>query len=185
MADGGVDRERGGEAPARLLGLDVGSVRVGVALSDAGGVFAQPLAVLRRWPARGQPTVAGALAGWAADHQVTAMVVGRPLRMSGEAGPAVVAVEAYVASLAAALPLAVIWWDERLTSREAERALIAAGMRREQRRQQIDQVAAALILQSYLDARRSPLGAPRQGPGEVSPGGDASGGAQGRPAGPF
>ena len=155
--------------PARLLGLDIGSVRIGVALSDPTGVFAEPLAVLRRWPVRGRPTAAVSLATWAAEHQITQVVVGRPLRMSGEEGPAVATVETTVACLLADLDVDIIWWDERLSSREAERMMIGCGVRRDRRRETIDMVAASLILQSYLDARRSSIGVALP-PGE----GDAS-----------
>lgn len=136
----------------RILGIDVGSVRVGIALSDPLGITAQPLEVIDR---RRQDPLQR-IAALVQEHEVQRIVVGRPLRLDGGAGPAVAQSEEFVASLAKVLGegVPISWWDERLTTRVAERAMIQDGVRRENRRQSIDKVAAALILQSYLDATR-------------------------------
>ena len=132
----------------RTLALDVGSVRVGVAISCPFGSFAQPLEVV---PRKGDAV--GRIVALAAEHEAACVVVGRPLRLNGEVGPAVLAIEKFVAELAPKLPCPVAWWDERLTTRAAERDMIALGARRSERRGNIDKVAAALILQAYLDSR--------------------------------
>ncbi len=133
----------------RLLGLDIGSVRIGVALSDPLGITAAPLEVIDR---RRQEPLARIVA-LIAEHEVSGIVVGQPLRLDGEAGPAVEGVQAFVAELAARVSVPIALWDERLTTAQAEREMIADGVRRQKRRQSIDRVAAALILQSYLDSR--------------------------------
>ncbi len=134
----------------RILGVDVGSVRVGVALCDPLGITAQPLLVIERK----REDVFARLAALAREHEVTELVVGYPLRLSGEHGPATEAVDAFIAELAKHLTLKVTRWDERLTTAAAERSMKEGGARRAKRRANIDKVAAALILQSYLDSRR-------------------------------
>ena len=133
----------------RLLGLDVGSVRIGVALSDPLGVIATPLEVIDR---RRQDPLTRIVA-LVEEHEVHRLVVGQPLRLSGEVGPAAESVQVFVDQLAARLSVPIELWDERLTTAQAEREMIADGVRRKKRRQNIDRVAAALILQSYLDAQ--------------------------------
>ena len=133
----------------RLLGVDVGRVRVGVALSDPLGMIAQPLEVIERKhtdPFR-------RLAALAREHAVEAIVVGLPSNLDGSAGEASVAIERFVAKLRDKVEVPVELWDERLTTAMATRTMIEAGVRRSDRRERIDKVAAALILQSYLDAR--------------------------------
>jgi putative Holliday junction resolvase len=134
----------------RILALDVGSVRIGVALSDPMGIIAQPLEVIDR--RRGQALAR--IAELVASYEVSGVVVGKPLTLRGEAGLAVEAIDAFVAELSEAVEVPITWWDERLSTAQAERAMIAGGVRRGDRRQRIDKVAAALILQSYLDAQR-------------------------------
>jgi putative Holliday junction resolvase len=133
----------------RILGIDVGSVRVGIALSDPLGVTAQPLEVIDR---RKVDAVAR-IASLVAEHEVQHIVIGKPLRLDGSTGQAVEAVEAFCDELSKSISVPVELWDERLSTAQAERAMIEGGVRRARRRQSIDQVAAALILQSYLDAR--------------------------------
>ena len=134
----------------RFLGLDVGSVRIGVSLSDPTATFAQPHEVIIR--RRTEPVAR--IAELVMDYEVHRIVVGRPLRLSGEDGPAVQAIESFVGALQEKIVTPVEWWDERLTTPAAERIMIEDGVRRQRRRANIDKVAAALILQSYLDARR-------------------------------
>jgi putative holliday junction resolvase len=132
----------------RILGLDVGSVRIGVALSDPMGIVAQPFEVIDRRATEPLTRIAEIIS----ENGVERVVIGRPLRLSGEAGPAVLAIEAFVAELEGKVAVPLELWDERLSTAQAERAMIEGGARREKRRQNIDKVAAAIILQSYLDA---------------------------------
>jgi putative Holliday junction resolvase len=133
------------------MGLDVGEKRIGVALSDPFASFAQPHTTLAR--SREAADVAQ-LATIARDHEVTALVIGLPLHMSGEESAMAAQIRTFGDRLGAELGLVVTYWDERLTSREAERTLIAGGVRRKKRKQVVDQVAAVLILQGYLDSVR-------------------------------
>lgn len=132
----------------RALGLDVGTVRIGVALSCPFGRMAQPLVVLSR---KDRPFAQ--IAELCERHEVETLVVGRPLRLNGEAGPAVAAIEKFVDVLQQRLGRQVTWVDERLSTAAAERTMISMGARRQTRRDNIDKVAAAILLQSYLDTR--------------------------------
>ncbi|HYT25866.1 MAG TPA: Holliday junction resolvase RuvX [Actinomycetota bacterium] len=136
----------------RVLGLDVGSRRLGVALSDPSGTVASPLVTL---PRRGPPEDALALGRLAAEHRAATVVAGLPLTLAGREGPAAHAVRAYLGELQALLPgLDFELVDERLSTAAAERALISGGVRRQERRAVVDQVAASLFLQTWLDAAR-------------------------------
>jgi putative Holliday junction resolvase len=130
------------------LGVDAGSVRVGLAASDPTGTLASPVAVLAR---RDPATLWDRVRREAAARGARCLVVGLPRRLDGSEGAEAVAARALAAEAAAQTGLPVELWDERFTSAEAERALIAVGRRRQQRRQTIDAVAAALMLQSWLD----------------------------------
>lgn len=140
------------ETVGRALGVDVGSVRVGIALSDESRTIASPLAVLARAPAR---QLWSRLRDQAGVHAVSVVVVGLPLRLDGSEGDMARAARAFAVDVERELCVPVALWDERLTSVQAERSLIAAGERRSTRRGRIDTVAAALMLQSWLDAQRS------------------------------
>ena len=131
------------------MGLDVGGRRIGVAVSDETWLIATPL----RYVERG-PRDRAELRRLAAEYGVGRLVVGLPTGLSGREGPQAAEVRAYAEALAADLGLPLDYWDERLTSAIAERTLIAAGTRRADRRERIDAVAAAVILQDYLDAAR-------------------------------
>lgn len=137
----------------RVLGVDLGSRRIGLALSDAGGTVASPLAVLERGavPADDHEAIAGV----AREHDVKTIVVGLPLTLEGEVGTAARRVLAEVDHLRRRVgdDLVVEVHDERLSTAEAERAMVGGGVRRERRRGSRDKVAAALILQSWLDRR--------------------------------
>jgi putative holliday junction resolvase len=136
----------------RVLGLDVGTRRLGVAVSDPTGTVASPLATV---PRRAPAEDARALAALAAGQQATTLVVGLPVTLAGREGPAARTVRAYLAELAPLLPgLALELADERLSTVAAERALVGGGVRRRARRQVVDQVAASVFLQTWLDARR-------------------------------
>jgi len=135
----------------RVMAVDPGSRRVGVAVSDPTGTIAQPLSVL---PAEPAETLVERLAEVARQQQAARLVVGLPRRMDGGEGPEARAARALAGELRRATGLPVTLVDERLTSVAAERALLAGGASRARRRQLSDQVAAALILQSHLDAER-------------------------------
>ena len=140
----------------RALGVDLGERRVGLALSDAGRVLASPFAVLERSPDR--EALHRAIVRIARDEECTVVVVGLPLSLDGSLGRAAEGVLEEVAVLrgAAGADLAVEVHDERLTTVTAQHALIEARMRRDARRRVVDKVAAAVMLQSWLDSRQRP-----------------------------
>ena len=135
----------------RILGVDVGSVRVGVALSDPLGITAQPLEVIDRR----RQDLFDRLTALVHEHEVQRVVVGLPLQLDGQTGQAARAVHEFVAELTKRVDAPIDLWDERLSTAEAERAMISGGARRAERKKKIDSVAAALILQAYLDARNN------------------------------
>lgn len=136
----------------RALGLDVGSKAIGVALTDEAGIAAHPLTVLDR---SGNSGDAARIAALATEHGVTDVVVGMPYELSGKRGHRARRVEELIAALHTALGerVALHEQDERFTTAQAERVLIDARVSRERRKEVIDQQAAALILQGWLDAR--------------------------------
>lgn len=134
---------------ARTLGVDVGTVRVGIALSDPLGYTAQPLEVIER--KKTDPFAR--IAALVAEREVTLIVVGYPLTLAGEVGPAAQSVDAFIAELATKVTVPIERWDERMTTAAAQRSMIEGGARRSERRAGIDKVAAALLLQSYMDAK--------------------------------
>jgi putative holliday junction resolvase len=136
---------------ARILGLDVGDRRVGVALSDELGLTAQPVFTLTRKNRRHD---LGSLARLVRKYACTLVVVGNPLYMSGDVSPQALKAQAFAQDLEKETGLAITLWDERLSTTEAHRHLDAAGHLPGKRRDVIDQVAAVLILQSFLDSRR-------------------------------
>jgi putative Holliday junction resolvase len=130
------------------MALDVGEKTVGVAVSDELAILASPRETLRR-----DGRELGRLAEWVTREEVGEVVVGLPLSLDGSVGPSAERVLAFVEQLRAHLTIPVVTWDERLTTAEAEKMLIAADTRRSKRRQMVDQIAAALILEHYLRAR--------------------------------
>lgn len=133
----------------RTLGLDVGERRIGVALSDMLGITAQRLTVIIRHE---REKDLEAIASLANEHEVNAIVVGLPLMMRGDVGPAAKQVTEFAEALRSRVACPVQLWDERLTTVQGERALLETDTSRKDRKRLIDQVAAQLILQSYLDA---------------------------------
>jgi putative Holliday junction resolvase len=131
----------------RLAALDVGDARIGVAVCDELGLTVRGLGNVRRAGGRRDLDAVAALLVPLAPQRI---VVGLPLNMDGSEGPQAAKVRAFGERLAAHLTLPVEFWDERLTTVEAERALRGAGMSRARRRERIDQEAAAIILESYL-----------------------------------
>jgi putative holliday junction resolvase len=145
----------GYRAGVRALGLDVGSKTIGVALSDELGLAAHGLAVIAR---HGTAPDVAAVAEQISRHAVGAVVVGIPFELSGREGPRARRVRVFFAALQAACGATVEWHeqDERFSTRFAERALLQADLSRAKRKRVIDQQAAAVILQGWLDARRPP-----------------------------
>ena len=133
-----------------MLGLDLGQARIGVAISDPARLLAVPMGTVRT----GAPGDVQAIAALVRDHAVTLVVVGLPLRLSGERGPEAAHAERFAQALGGFLGVPVELQDERLSTVEAERGLRTAGVAGRRRREVIDQSAATLILQSYLDRRR-------------------------------
>ncbi len=134
----------------RILAIDPGTVRLGLALSDPSGKIAQPLSVLAR---RSEAEDLKALTELVERHEVGLIVIGLPRLMDGRIDAAAQEAQAFGAHVAQATGRPVAYWDERLTSVAAERFLIEQGKRRSKRRQEIDRVAATLLLQGYLDYR--------------------------------
>jgi putative holliday junction resolvase len=134
----------------RILGIDMGAKRIGLAVSDPLGITAQGLEV---WLRRGREADLEHLLAVGRDYAVHRIVVGLPRHMSGQPGAAAPDIMEFASVLGEALEAEVIFWDERLTTVAAERLLIEADVRRRRRRQVVDQLAAVLILQSYLDSR--------------------------------
>jgi len=140
-----------GSREARILALDVGEKRIGLAVSDPLGITAQGLGVLIR---QGREADLDRLLQIARDYHVKEIVVGLPRHMDGRPGKMAPEILELATSLGEALGVKVTPWDERLTSVEAERVLIQADLSRRKRRKVIDQLAAVLILQGYLDYSR-------------------------------
>ena len=135
-------------AGARLLGLDVGTKTVGLALSDVTRTIASGLTTL----ARGKFSAdARRLLELAQEHGVGGFVIGLPISLDGSEGPRAQATRAFARNLGRLTPLPILLWDERLTTAAAERSLLEADISRRRRAQVIDKVAATLILQSALD----------------------------------
>ena len=133
----------------RILAIDHGTKRIGLAVSDELGVIAQPLEFVAAEPfaaflARVKEIIR--------EKQVELLLVGMPRNMDGSYGPAALKVEEFTAVLRDAIAIPIKTWDERLTSAQANRLLIQAGVRRDKRKKKVDQTAAAILLQSYLDS---------------------------------
>ncbi len=133
---------------ARALGIDLGDARVGVAVSDELGMLAHPLATLFVKEGR----VAARVAALAAEKSATTIIVGMPRNMNGSFGPAAEKSRAFIAELTSLTTAKIIAWDERLTTVSAERSLRDAGRKAREQRAVIDQVAAQILLQSWLDS---------------------------------
>jgi putative Holliday junction resolvase len=134
----------------RVLGIDVGSVRIGLAVSDETHTLASPLATLPNDPRTLWPRLAREMH----ERQVARVVIGLPRRLDGSEGEAAEHARRFAAELTRRTAHVVEFWDERFTTAAAERSLIESGVRRRRRREVIDAVAAAVLLQSWLDARR-------------------------------
>ena len=144
--------------PGRILAIDLGDRRMGLALSDPLGLTAQGLPTVERRNRREDMNYIQSLAR---RNDVSAIIVGNPINMDGTAGPQSMAASEFAAKLGKHLALEVRLWDERLTSVEANRVLRQAGLGPEQRAQSVDQVAAVLLLENFLEAQK---GAAASGP---------------------
>jgi len=133
----------------RILAIDHGSKRIGIAISDELKLIAQPLEYI---PAEPFAEFLQRLKDLVRDKQVELILVGMPRNMDGSYGPAALKVQAFVAALKGALTIPIETQDERLTSAQANRVLIQGGVRRAKRKEKVDQMAAAILLQSYLDS---------------------------------
>jgi putative Holliday junction resolvase len=136
----------------RALGIDLGTKRIGVALANSEGTLATPYEVVTRTGDRARDHQA--IAALAEEAGAVALVVGLPLSLDGSVGPAAAAAQAEADELAEATGLPVELWDERLTTVSADRDLMALDMKAGARRRVVDKVAAAVMLQAWLDHRR-------------------------------
>lgn len=133
---------------ARLMGIDLGTKTIGLALSDVERRIATPLETIRRTKFQADAASLIALAG---RHGVAGLVIGLPLNMDGTDGPRVQSTQAFVRNLGRLTPLPVIYWDERLSTAAVTRTLIDADRSRARRAELVDKMAAAYILQGLLD----------------------------------
>jgi putative holliday junction resolvase len=136
----------------RILALDHGTKRIGVAVSDELKLIAQPLEFI---PAEPFLAVLKRLRELISEKQVESILIGMPRNMNGTYGPAADKVREFIALLRNEITVPIKTWDERLTSAQANRFLIEGNVRRETRKEKVDQMAAAILLQSYLDSNPS------------------------------
>jgi putative Holliday junction resolvase len=132
----------------RILGIDHGTKRIGIAISDELGMIAQPLEFI---PAEPLNDSLARLKKIIDERGVELLLVGMPRNMDGTYGPAAAKVNEFIATLKTVITTPVKLWDERLTSAQANRVLIQANVRRDKRKEKVDMTAAAILLQSYLD----------------------------------
>ena len=132
----------------RILAIDHGTERMGIAVSDELKMIAQPLEYI---PAEPFAAFLARLKEILREKEVELILVGMPRNMDGSYGPAALKVQEFVAALKDAVTVPIRTWDERLTSAQANRFLIQGNVRREKRKEKVDKMAAAILLQSYLD----------------------------------
>ena len=149
MSESGAVRRSG----VRALGIDPGSKRIGLAVSDRSGTIASPFMVLSRTRSRGHDDAE--IARIVREEEIEVVVVGLPLNMDGSRGPAAEAAIADARRLASVVDVPIELHDERRTTVTAEQSMRAAGLDGVERRQRVDKVAAAIMLQSWLDSRAS------------------------------
>jgi len=135
----------------KVLALDYGRARTGVAVSDPSGTIARPLGVVER---AHTPGGLDRIAELVTNEQAEQVVAGLPLTLRGEIGPQAQLVQAFAKALERAIPVPVRLFDERLTTVAAERMMLDLGMKPDQRKARIDEVAASIILQDFLDSIR-------------------------------
>jgi len=132
----------------RILALDHGTKRIGVAVSDETKTIAQPLDYISAEPFA---DFLARLKKLLTEKEIDLILIGLPRNMDGSYGPAAQKVQAFIAALRNAITVPIKTWDERLTSSQANRILIQGNVRRDQRKEKVDKMAAAILLQSYLD----------------------------------
>jgi putative Holliday junction resolvase len=133
----------------RVLAIDHGTKRMGIALSDPSGIIAQPLEFI---PAEPFAPFLERLKQILREKEVELIIIGMPRNMDGSYGPAAAKVQEFVAVLKENIIIPIRTWDERLTSAQANRFLIEANVRRQDRKEKVDKAAAAILLQSFLDS---------------------------------
>ena len=136
----------------RVLAIDHGTKRMGIAVSDPSGMIALPLEFI---PAEPVNALLSRLKTLIHEKEVELILVGMPRSMDGSYGPAAEKVQEFLAVLQEAIAIPIKTWDERLTSTQANRMLLQTDMRRKERKQKVDQAAAAILLQSFLDSRNT------------------------------
>ena len=141
----------------RILALDPGTKRIGIAISDELKLIAQPLEFSSAEPF---PDFLRRLKQLVQEKEVELILVGMPRNMDGTYGPAAARVQEFVSELKKALPLRIKKWDERLTTVQANRILLEANVRRGKRKEKVDKMAAAILLQSYLDSLQETASTP-------------------------
>ncbi|MDW8147407.1 MAG: Holliday junction resolvase RuvX [Roseiflexaceae bacterium] len=137
------------------MALDVGERRIGIALSDPTRTLAAPLTTIRAEP---RAAALKRIATLIREHEVTALVIGLPLTMSGNVGPQATLVQQFADELRQMIEIPLYFIDERLTTAAAERMMLELNLKPEQRKARIDEVAASIILQDFLDVSRQTLG---------------------------
>ncbi|MEL6967020.1 MAG: Holliday junction resolvase RuvX [Pseudomonadota bacterium] len=140
------------QGSGRLLGLDLGTKTIGLAICDSAWSIASPVRTIRR--SKFTADVADLL-DYAKKESVAALVMGLPLNMDGSEGPRAQSTRAFVRNMVRHTELPVLFWDERLSSFAAENAMLEADLSRKRRERSIDQMAASIILQGAIDALRS------------------------------
>jgi putative Holliday junction resolvase len=138
------------QTQGRILGLDYGSHRIGTAVSDPLGITAQPLAAIQR---QGESRDIEAIGALVREYSVRTVLIGLPLHLSGEEGTQAKQARQFGKRIAERLGIPVETWDERMTTAQAERHLIASGVRRKKRKEIRDSLSAVILLQSALDYR--------------------------------
>lgn len=146
-----------GAKKMRVIGLDYGTKTVGVAISDELLLTAQPIETITRKSASKLRQTLARIEQLIKEYHITHIVLGYPKNMNNTIGERGEATESFQKDLERRTGLSVVLWDERLTTMEAERILMSGGVRRENRKDVIDQMAAAILLQSFLDANRENL----------------------------
>ena len=139
----------------RIMGLDFGSKTVGVAISDTMFTIAQPLEIVRRKEPNKLRQTLARIEELIVEYEVGEIVLGLPLNMNDTEGERVMLTREFQEKLERRTGLPVYTWDERLTTVEADACMMEAGIRRENRKEYVDKIAAALILQSYLENRKN------------------------------
>lgn len=142
----------------RILGLDFGSKTVGVAVCDPLGITAQTVETITRKDENKLRQTLARIEALIGQYEIERIVLGYPKNMNNTLGERAMKTEEFKASLERRTGLPVILWDERLTTVAAERVLMESGVRREHRKESVDQIAAAMILQGYLDSLSNGMG---------------------------